>query len=97
MYCRYLYHYISAILTILEGDVSKAQLVDVADGAVHGRSAGAKVLDKLPVPGRPTISDYSRVRAYCTCSRCGLGLLGHFSSHLLLLFSFSPSLGNGPI
>ena len=44
------------------------------------------VLGKLPVPGRPTILDYSRARAYYTCSRCGWGLFGHFYSHL----SFSP-------
>ena len=29
------------------------------------------VLDKLPVPGRPTNSDNSRTGAYCACSRCG--------------------------
>ena len=29
------------------------------------------VLGKLPVPGRPTISDNSRARAYYACSRCG--------------------------
>ena len=39
--------------------------------------------------------DYSRTRAYCTCSRCGL--FGHFYSHLSFLFSFSLSLGDGPI
>ena len=44
------------------------------------------VMGKLPVPGRPTILDYSRARAYYTCSRCGWGLFGHFYSHL----SFSP-------
>ena len=37
------------------------------------------VLGKLPVPGRSTYLDYSRARAYCACSRCGRGLLGHFS------------------
>ena len=58
---------------------------------------GAKVLVKLPVPGRPTSLDYSRARAYCACSRCGWGLFGHFFSHLSLLFSFSLSLGHGPI
>ena len=63
----------------------------------RGWSGGAKVLDKLPVPGRPTYLDYSRARAYCACSRCGWGLFGHFSSHLSLLFSFSLSLGDGPI
>ena len=56
------------------------------------------VLVKPPVPGRPTNLDYSRARAYCACSRCGWGLFGHFvSSHLSFLFSFSLSLGEGPI
>ena len=41
--------------------------------------------------------DYSRTRAYCTCSRCGWGLFGHFYSRLSFLFSFSLSLGDGPI
>ena len=35
------------------------------------------MLGKLLVPGRPTYTDYSRARAYCACSRCGL--FGHFS------------------
>ena len=35
--------------------------------------------------------DYSRARAYCTCSRCGWGLFGHFT--LIYPFSsLSPSL-----
>ena len=51
------------------------------------------VLGKLPVPGRPAGLDYRRARAYCTCSRCGWGLFGHFFSRLSLLFSFSLSLG----
>ena len=56
------------------------------------------VLGKFPVPGRPTNSDESRARAYCACSRCGWGLCGHFFSRLsFLLFSFSLSLGDGPI
>ena len=46
-------------------------------------SDGAMVLDKLPVPGRPTILDYSMARAYCACSRCGL--FGYFSSRLSFL------------
>ena len=41
--------------------------------------------------------DYSRARAYCTCSRCGWGLFGHFYPHLSFLSSFSLSLGDGPI
>ena len=55
------------------------------------------VLGKIPVPGRPTNLDYSRARAYCACSRCGLGLFGHFFSRLSFLFSFSLCLGDGPI
>ena len=57
-----------------------------------GWSGGAKVLGKLPVPGRSTNLDYSRARAYCACSRCGWGLFGHFFSRLSILFSFSLSL-----
>ena len=63
----------------------------------RGWSGGAKVLGKLPVPGRPTNLAYSRARAYCAFSRCGLGLFGHFFSHLSFLFSFSLSPGDGPI
>ena len=56
-----------------------------------GWSGGAKVLGKLPVLGRPTNLDYSRARAYCTCSRCGWGGLDIFT--LICHFSFlSPSL-----
>ena len=55
------------------------------------------VLGKLPVPGRPTNLDRSRARAYCACSRCGWGLFEHFFSCLSFLFSFSLSLGDGPI
>ena len=60
-------------------------------------SGDAKVHGKLPVPGRPTNLDYSRARAYCTCSRCGWGLFGHFYSHLSFLSFFSLSLRDGPI
>ena len=65
--------------------------------ANRGRSGGAMVLDKLPVPGCPTSLDDSRARAYCACSRCGWGLFGHFYSSLSFLSSFSLSLGDGPI
>ena len=50
-------------------------------------------LGKLPVPGRPTNLDYSKARAV----GAGCVLFGHFFSRLSLLFSFSPSLGDGPI
>ena len=52
---------------------------------------------KPPVPGRPTHLDYSRARAYCACSGCGLVFFGHFFSRLSFLFSFSLFLGDGPI
>ena len=54
-------------------------------------------LGELPVPGRPTTLDKCRARVYCACSRCGWGLLDIFFSHLSFLFSFSLSLGDGPI
>ena len=55
----------------------------------RGRSGGAMMLGKLPVPGRPTNLDYSRATAYCACSRCGWGCLDIFS--LIYLFSFLSS------
>ena len=55
------------------------------------------VLDKLPVPVRPTNLDRSRTRAYCAYNRCGWGLFGHFYSPLSFLSSFSLTLGDGPI
>ena len=63
----------------------------------RGWSGGAMVLGKLPVPGRPANLDYSRTRAYCSCSGCGWGLFGHFFSRLSFLFSFSLSLGEGVV
>ena len=71
--------------------------IQIAFIVTRGWSGGAMVLDKLPGPGRPTSLDKSRARAYCTCSRCGWGLFGHFYSHLSFLFSFSLSLGDDPI
>ena len=55
------------------------------------------VLGKLPVLGRLTNLDNSRVRAYCAFSRCGWGLFGYFFSLLSVFPSFSLSLGDGPI
>ena len=55
------------------------------------------VLGKLLAPVRPTTLDNSRARAYCAYSRCGWGLFGRFFSRLSFLFSFSLSLGDGPI
>ena len=55
------------------------------------------MLGNLPVLGRPTNLDHSRARAYCACIGCGWGLFEHFFSRLSFLFSFSLSLGDGPI
>ena len=55
------------------------------------------VLGKLPVPGRPTNLDKSRARAYCACSRSGLGVVWTFFPPLSFNSSFSLSLGDGPI
>ena len=55
------------------------------------------VLGKLTVPGQPTYLDYSRARAYCACGVCGWGCLDIFSLIYHLSFSFSLSLGDGPI
>ena len=54
------------------------------------------VLGKLPEPGLPTDLDKSTWQGP-TASRCGWELFGHFFSGLLFLFSFSLSLGDGPI
>ena len=55
-----------------------------------GGSGGAMVLGKLSVPGRPTKLDNSRARAYCACSRCGLGLFGHFFLSSIFCLFFLP-------
>ena len=92
--CRQTPHY-SYIFSSYSFKVRKT-LVSISN-TVGGGSGGAKVLGKLTVPGRPTYLDYSRARAYCACGRCGGGLFGHFFSRLSFLFSFSLSLGDGPI
>ena len=58
------------------------------------------VLGKLPVPGRPTI--WMTVRQGPIVLAVGAGgggggLFGHFFFPLSFLFSFSRSLGGGPI
>ena len=60
-----------------------------------GWSGGAKVLGKLPVPGRPTI--WITIGQGPTALAVGAGGVGHFYSHLSFLTSFSLSLGDGPI
>ena len=65
--------------------------------SLKGWSGGAMVLGKTSSAGASFNLDYSRARAYCSCSRCGWGLFGHFYSQLSFLSSFSLSLGDGPI
>ena len=61
-----------------------------------GGEGGAMVLEKLPVPGRPTI--WMIVGQGLIALAVGaLGLFGHFYSPLSFLSSFSLSLGDGPI
>ena len=56
------------------------------------------VLDQLPVPGPPTIwITVGQGPTALTVVRYGLGLSGHFYSHLSFLSSFSLPLGDGPI
>ena len=54
------------------------------------------VLGKLPVPGRPSNSDYSRARAYCTTVGAVGGRLDIFS-HVYHFSFLSLSLGDGLI
>ena len=64
---------------------------------VRGWSGGAMVLGKYSELKRPTNLNYSRARVYCTCSRCGWGLFGHFFFLSSIFSFFSHSLGDGPI
>ena len=48
---------------------------------------------KLSVPGHPTNLGNNRGKAYCVCSRCGLGCLDIFS----LVYLFFLLLGRRPV
>ena len=61
-----------------------------------GWSGGEMMMGKLPVPGRPTNFDYSRARAYCAGSRCGLGWFGHFFLSSIISLFFLPLSGRRP-
>ena len=58
-----------------------------------GRSGGAMVLGKLPVPGHPTISVIAGQGPIMLTVGVGVGGLDIF----ILLYPFSLSLGDGPI
>ena len=63
----------------------------------RGWSGGAKALGKLPVPGRPTILNTVGQGPTALAVGAGGGCLDIFNSHRSFLFSFSLSLGDGPI
>ena len=65
--------------------------------AKAGWSGGAMVMGKLPVPGGPTIWIIVGQGPIALAVGAGGGLFGHFYSPLFFLFSFSLSLGDGPI
>ena len=60
-----------------------------------GWSAGAIVLDKIPVPGRPANLDHSRARASALAVGPDGGCLDIFLSSVIFLFS--PSQGDDPM
>ena len=62
-----------------------------------GRSGGAMVLGKLPVPGRPTIWITVGQGPTALAVGAGGGCFGHFYSPLSFLSSFSLSFGDSPI
>ena len=64
--------------------------------SVRGWSGGAKVLGKLPVPGRPTIWMIVGQGPTVLAVGAGGGCLDIFTLHYLFS-SFSLSLGGGPI
>ena len=64
--------------------------------AARGWSGGAKVLGKLPVPGRPTSFDDGWARAYCACSRCGWGFVWTFFLSSSFSLFFLPLFGRRP-
>ena len=63
----------------------------------RGWSGGAMVLGKLPEPGRPTIWIIVGQGPTALAVGTGGGCLDIFFSHLSFLFSYSLSLGDGPI
>ena len=55
------------------------------------------MLGKLSVPGRPTSWMIVGQGPIALAVGANRGVFGHFFSHLSFLFSFSLSLGDGPI
>ena len=63
----------------------------------RGWSDGAMVLGTLPVPGRPTVWIIVGQGPTALAGGAGGGCLDIFFSRLSFLFSYSLSLGDGPI
>ena len=62
----------------------------------RGWSGGAKVLGKLPVPGRPTIWMIVGQVSFALAVGAGGGLFGHFYSPLYFFLLFLPLSGRRP-
>ena len=75
----------------------KKTSLDCMDGLKFTHHLSPRVLGKLPVPGRPTIWITVGQGPTALAVGAGVGLFGHFYSHLSFLSSFSLSLGDGPI
>ena len=87
-------------LSLIDNLILRKELTDTLSHlltTLWGWSGGAKVLGKLPVPGRPANSDKVGQGPIALAVGAGGGLFGHFFSRLSFLFSFSLSLGNGLI
>ena len=98
LYGKQLFTWLSLVVSFMASFVLSLFLLDVLDGIwdlIESVSEG--FLTYSSSTGASYKLDYSRVKAYCACSRFGWGLFGHFYSHLSFLSSFSLSLGDGPI
>ena len=72
------------------------QIYSVSLSLGGGWSGGAKVLGKLPVPGRLTSLNDCRARAYCARSRCGWGFVWTFFLSSIFSLFFLPLFGRRP-
>ena len=80
-------HYSESKLLIISQRERERERENRRSPVVREWLGDALVHEKYSEPKRPTNLDKSKARVYCTCSRCGWGLFGHFFH----------SLGDGPI
>ena len=78
------------------GNGVKYKITTLLPHFLQGRSGGAMVLGKLPVPGRPTILITVGQGLIALAVSAGRGGLDIFTLNYPF-FSFSLSLGDGPI